>query len=253
MRKLSCIVGGVSLCLALNVYAGAESHGTEAHWGYEGEHGPAHWAEMKTEFKQCQAGLEQSPVDIGDAAKGDLAKIEFNYKPAPIKVLNNGHTIQVNYSGDSSIKIGSQVYKLVQFHFHSPSENTVKKKAYDMELHLVHKNDQGELAVVGVLMQGGGANKTLEPVWANIPKEINKETTLTAQINAADLLPAKKSGFYHFKGSLTTPPCSEGVQWFVMKEPTSVSAEQVKSFVAAVGNNARPVQALNQRSVVASE
>ena len=121
-----------------------------------------------------------------------------------------------------------------------------------MELHLVHKNDKGELAVVGVLMQNGAANKTLDPVWANMPKEINQDATLTAQINAADLLPAKRS-FYHFKGSLTTPPCSEGVQWFVMKEPATVSAAQVKSFVAAVGTNARPVQALNQRSVVTSE
>ncbi|MBI3774536.1 MAG: carbonic anhydrase [Gammaproteobacteria bacterium] len=252
MRYMSSVVGLASLCMALNVYAGAEGHGKEVHWGYEGEHGPAHWAEMKAEFKQCDAGLEQSPVDLGDATKGDLAKIEFSYQPSAVKVLNNGHTVQVNYSGDSSIKIGAQVYKLVQFHFHSPSENTVKKKPFDMELHLVHKNDKGELAVVGVFMQGGTANQTLEPVWANIPKEINKEATLTAQINVAELLPAKRS-FYHFKGSLTTPPCSEGVQWFVMKEPTTVSAEQVKSFVAAVGNNARPVQALNQRSVVASE
>ena len=252
MLNISRIMGVASLCLTLNVYAGVEGHGKEAHWGYEGEHGPTHWGDMKPEFKQCEAGLEQSPVDIGDVTKGDLAKIEFNYQPSPIKVLNNGHTIQVNYSGDSSIKIGSQVYKLVQFHFHSPSENTIKKKSFDMELHLVHKNDKGELAVVGVLMQNGAANKTLDPVWANIPKEINKEATLTAQINAADLLPAKRS-FYHFKGSLTTPPCSEGVQWFVMKEPATVSAAQVKSFVAAVGTNARPVQALNQRSVITSE
>ena len=252
MRSILRVVGLASFCLALNVYAGAEGHDKEVHWGYKGEHGPAHWAAIKTEFKQCEVGLEQSPVDIGDASKGDLAKIEFNYQPSPIKLLNNGHTIQVNYSGDSSIKIGSQVYKLVQFHFHSPSENTVKKKPFDMELHLVHKNDKGELAVVGVFMQSGVANKTLDPVWANIPAELNTEFTLAAQINAADLLPAKQS-FYHFKGSLTTPPCSEGVQWFVMKEPTTVSAEQVKSFVAAVGNNARPVQALNQRSVVASE
>ncbi len=252
MRNLARIIGAASLCVTLNVYAGAESHQQEAHWGYEGEHGPTHWAEMKSEFKQCQAGLEQSPVDIGDATKGDLARIEFNYQPSPIKLLNNGHTIQVNYSGDSSIKVGSQVYKLVQFHFHSPSENTVKNKTFDMELHLVHKNDKGELAVVGVFMQGGNDNKTLDAVWANIPKEINKELTLSAQINAAELLPAKQS-FYHFKGSLTTPPCSEGVQWFVMKEPTTVSAAQVKSFIAAVGNNARPVQALNQRSVVTSD
>lgn len=252
MQKMSRVVAVASMCVTLNVYAGAEGQGKEAHWGYEGEHGPAHWGEMKAEYKQCQAGLEQSPVDIGDATKSDLAKIEFNYKPSPIKIVNNGHTIQVNYSGDSTIKVGSQVYKLVQFHFHSPSENTVKKKAYDMELHLVHKNDQGELAVVGVLMQDGAANKTLDPVWANLPKEINKEAVLTAQINAADLLPAKQA-FYHFKGSLTTPPCSEGVQWFVMKDPTTVSSQQVKTFVATVGNNARPVQALNQRAVVASE
>jgi carbonic anhydrase len=247
MRSVLRLTGLAATCLAFNVFAGSG-----AHWGYEGEHGPEHWGHMKSEFAACASGKEQSPVDISDAAKGDLVKINFNYQATPARVVNNGHTVQVNSGGENSIKIGSQTYKLVQFHFHSPSENTINKKPYDMELHLVHRNDKGELAVVGVMMQGGAANKSLEPVWANVPKDINKEVALSAAINPADLLPARKA-FYHFKGSLTTPPCSEGVNWFVMKEPVTVSAAQVQTFVTMVGHNARPVQALNKRTVAASE
>lgn len=246
MHQASRVIGFVSACLAFNVYAGSEGH-----WGYDGEHGPDHWGKMKSEFATCATGQEQSPIDITSATKGDLVKIDFNYKASPVKVLNNGHTIQVNYGGDNTIKVGSQSYKLLQFHFHSPSENTINKKSYEMEVHLVHKNDKGELAVIGVMMQAGGANKTLDPIWAAIPKEVNKEAALTAQINPADLLPATQQ-FYHFKGSLTTPPCSEGVNWFVLKDAISVSADQVKTFVSTVGQNARPVQALNKRTVVTS-
>ncbi len=206
---------------------------------------------MKPEFATCASGQEQSPIDISSANKGDLVKIDFNYKASPVKVLNNGHTIQVNFGAENTIKIGSQTYKLLQFHFHSPSENTINKKAYDMEAHFVHKNDKGELAVIGVMMQAGEANKIVDSVWAAIPKEINKEEALTAQINPSDLMPATKQ-FYHFKGSLTTPPCSEGVNWFVLKDAINVSADQVKAFVATVGQNARPVQALNKRSVATS-
>lgn len=252
MRKTSLALGVASLCVALNVSAGSDGHGKDAHWGYAGEGGPDKWGHMKSEFATCSAGKEQSPIDIGDAAKGDLVKIDFNYKASAAKVLNNGHTIQVNLDAGNSIKIGSQTFSLLQYHFHSPSENTINKKPYDMEVHLVHKNDKGELAVVGVMMQAGGSSKALEPVWSNIPKEANKEVAMTTQFNPADLLPAKQS-FYHFKGSLTTPPCSEGVNWFVMKDAINVSADQVKAFVATVGNNARPVQALNTRKVAASD
>ncbi len=246
MHHASRIIAIATACAAFNAYASGD-----AHWGYAGEHGPDHWAQMKSEFATCASGQEQSPIDITSATKSDLVKIKFDYKSSPVKVLNNGHTVQVNYGGDNTITIGSQTYKLLQFHFHSPSENTINKKSYDMEAHLVHKNDKGELAVVGVMMQAGGANKTLEPIWAAIPKEVNKEVALTAEINPADLLPATQE-FYHFKGSLTTPPCSEGVNWFVMRDATTVSTDQVKAFVATVGQNARPVQALNKRSVLSS-
>lgn len=246
MHHASRVIGFASACLALNVYAGSEGH-----WGYTGEHGPDQWGKIKSEFATCANGQEQSPIDITSATKGNLVKIDFNYKASPVKVVNNGHTIQVNYAGDNTIKIGSQSYKLLQFHFHSPSENTINKKSYEMEVHLVHKNDKGELAVVGVMMQAGDSNKALDPVWAAIPKETNKEAALTAQINPADLLPATQQ-FYHFKGSLTTPPCSEGVNWFVLKDAITVSADQVKTFVSTVGQNARPVQALNKRTVATS-
>lgn len=246
MRHASYAVGLLAASLSFTALAGAEGH-----WGYTGEHGPEHWGHMKKEFATCASGKEQSPIDIGDAAKGDLVKIDFNYKATAAKVLNNGHTIQVNFEPGNTIKIGSQTYNLLQYHFHSPSENTIQKKAYDMEVHLVHRNDNGELAVVGVMMQAGNSNAALEPVWTATPKEANKEVALTAQVNPGDLLPATQS-FYHFKGSLTTPPCSEGVNWFVMKDPITVSADQVKAFVATVGHNARPVQALNTRKVTAS-
>ncbi|NOX42581.1 MAG: carbonic anhydrase family protein [Gammaproteobacteria bacterium] len=234
------------MCFALN--AVASPPGDSANWGYEGSTGPDHWAAMKQEFAVCSEGKRQSPINIDRSVSADLGTIEFNYNDTKIEVVNNGHTIQVNNSADSSIKIGAGKFELLQFHFHSPSENTVGNKPFDMEMHLVHKNDQGELAVVGVFLKTGGANNQLSKFWKEMPKSKDKKM-LTASINPKDLLPANKS-FYHFKGSLTTPPCSEGVSWFVMKDAVDVSKDQVKEFLAIVGNNARPVQADNGRFVL---
>ena len=247
MKVMYTLFAVVIMAVMSASYAGS---GT-AHWTYDGHAGPEHWGRLAKEFGTCEVGTQQSPVNIEQSITADLAQITFDYQSAPIKVVNNGHTIQVNYSGDSKITIGSKAYKLLQFHFHSPSENRIGGKPFDMEVHLVHKNDAGELAVIGVLMQAGTENSVLAPLWQAMPEEVNKERVLTAQINAADLLPERRQ-FYHFKGSLTTPPCTEGVDWFVMKDATSLSTSQVQKFVGMVGHNARPVQAANHRFILST-
>lgn len=244
MKTMKYLLLAAPVALCANVYAGSQGH-----WGYEGKEGPQNWGKLSKEFTTCDAGMRQSPVNIDESIAADLARITFNYAAAPVKVVNNGHTIQVNSDGKSSIKLGSNTYKLLQYHFHSPSENKIGNKPFDMEMHLVHQNEAGELAVVGVMLKAGGDNDTLAPIWKAMPKEVNKEKTLTAKVNAEDILP-KKQQFYHFKGSLTTPPCSEGVEWFVMKEPVQVSKKQVEKFVALIGHNARPIQAANGRFIL---
>ncbi|MDH5326029.1 MAG: carbonic anhydrase family protein [Gammaproteobacteria bacterium] len=218
------------------------------HWGYGGSGGPDNWGSMKAEYAECSSGKRQSPIDINHALSAKLSSIKFNYQPSLVEVLNNGHTIQVNNNAASSIKVGTEQYDLLQFHFHSPSENTVGNKPYDMEMHLVHKNKAGELAVVGVFLKAGSNNKQLDKFWGDMPQHQDRKM-LKASLNPKHLLPANKS-FYHFKGSLTTPPCSEGVNWFVMKNPVQVSKQQIKQFLSIVGENARPVQAANGRFVL---
>ncbi len=242
MKKIKAVMLVAPMCFALNAVAGSEP------WGYEGRSGPDHWASIKGEFSTCGVGKRQSPINIDSSAGTDLGSIEFNYNDTKIEIVNNGHTIQVNNSAKSFIKIGARKFDLLQFHFHSPSENTVANKPFDMEMHLVHKNDQGELAVVGVFLKAGGTNGQLSKFWKDMPASVSKKA-LTAKINPKDLLPANKA-FYHFNGSLTTPPCSEGVNWYVLKDPVEVSKDQVGKFLAVIGNNARPVQASNGRFVL---
>ncbi len=229
--------------------ATASGHGP--HWGYSGAEGPAKWGGLSPEFATCAAGAQQSPIDISKAVEVKLGPIEFDYKAAPLAIINNGHTIQVNCPPGSGVRIAGKVYKLLQFHFHSPSENTSHGKPYAMEAHLVHKNDAGELAVVGVWLKSGQINRLLSTLWANIPGQVNIEQKHpSVSVNPLELLPPDGS-YYHFPGSLTTPPCTEGAQWYVMQNPIEVSQPQVDQFVAALGgHNARPTNPLNGRSVV---
>ncbi|MCP4688107.1 MAG: hypothetical protein GY859_08660, partial [Desulfobacterales bacterium] len=173
----------------------------------------------------------------------------FDYRDSPLKIINNGHTVQVNMASGSHMQVGDHIYKLLQFHFHSPSENTWRGSPFAMEVHLVHKDDQGRLAVVGVFMERGRENPFIQTLWNNLPAGVGHEKTGGhVSVNAGELLPANGS-YYHFTGSLTTPPCTEGVRWFVMKSPIQASAAQVERFVALIGHNARPTQPLNGRSV----
>jgi carbonic anhydrase len=226
----------------------------EVHWGYQGEGAPANWGELKPEFALCAKGLTQSPIDIEKTYKTQLDKIEFAYKETPLKIINNGHSVQVNYDPGSFVTIDGQKFELVQFHFHAPSEHTVKGAFYDMELHLVHKNDRGELAVVGVFMKKGKDNKVIQVLWDNLPKELNKENAVEGlSVNVSGLLP-KDTKYYHYYGSLTTPPCSEGVNWSVVKTPIEVSEAQIERFRKALGfDNNRPVLPVNKRFVLESQ
>ena len=222
---------------------------TGAHWEYEGKEGPEHWGELSKDYAACSLGQKQSPINITGATREKLPAIDFNYQPSPLKIINNGHTVQANYADGSGIKIGNDVYKLVQFHVHSPSEEQIQGKSYDMVVHLVHKNDAGQLAVVGVLFEKGKENVALAPFVAEIPKQAGPEQTVAGvTVDAARLLPANKS-YYTFEGSLTTPPCSEGVRWMVLKSPVQVSAAQLAAIKAVVHHNARPVQPLHGRVV----
>ena len=238
--------------------AGAASFGAEEthHFSYSGATGPAKWGSLEPDYSACALGKTQSPIDIKeDAAKpADLPPIRFDYKPASLKMIDNGHTIEINYEPGSFITVGDKRYELLRFHFHKPSEEKINGKSADMVAHLVHRSADGQLAVVAVLLQSGPINPLIRTLWAHLPhlKEKGTETVFdTVSINAADLLPQDR-GYYTYGGSLTTPPCSEGVTWFVLKGRTSISADEIARFARLYPMNARPVQALNGREIEVS-
>jgi len=231
----------------------AAQHTSGAHWQYEGADGPGHWGELDKSYKKCSAGKQQSPIDIRDAKSADLPPIVFSYRSSPLKLIDNGHTVQVTYAPGSFITVGGQRYELQQFHFHHPSEEKVSGKSYPMVAHLVHKNSAGQLAVVAVLFSKGTANSLVDKLWRYLPVTQGKEVApLNEVINVTDLLPSSH-GYYTFTGSLTTPPCSEGVTWFVLKAPSQVSAGEVLTFAHRYPHNARPVQPLDGRVIRQSQ
>ncbi len=231
--------------------APTDAHGGEVHWSYEGETGPQAWGKLKPEFNICAIGKRQSPINIEDSATlhGPAEPLQFNYNPSTGTVVNNGHTIQVDVQGDNTLTVRGMVYKLLQFHFHTPSEEQVNYRNAAMVTHLVHKSSDGQLAVVAVLMDPGVANALINKVWTYMPLDANDQVRLPSDIiNINELLP-KDQRYYQFIGSLTTPPCTEGVLWMVLKTPTPVSREQIRLFQQLYPNNARPVQPVNGRPV----
>lgn len=220
-------------------------------WTYEGPRGSQHWAELDSQYAAC-SGKQQSPIDIRDTQKADLPALRFDYKPALIPyVTNNGATIRVNYgapgSGDFLI-VGDARYQLTQFHFHRPSEERIRGRAYDMVLHLMHQSSDGRVAGVAVLLKVGGANATIEKLWAHMPKSEGDQEAAGLQINPAEMLPGS-FGYYTYMGSQTAPPCHEGVQWFVLKTPVSISAQQIAEFAKLYPHDVRAPQPLNGRVV----
>ena len=250
LRSLGCCTVIVFIMAPLPLRAEGEHH-----WSYSGDTGPARWAALESDYSACKLGKLQSPIDLRDnvVKKGALPAIAFDYKPSALRIIDNGHTIQMNYAPGSFIAVQGKRYELVQFHFHKPSEEKINGKSADMVAHLVHKNADGNLAVVAVLLKTGQANKLVETLWKNLPPEKERETAVEGvQVNAADLLPAKKAGYYTFTGSLTTPPCSEGVTWFVLKTPGYISSTELARFAQLYPMNARPTQPLNGREIRAT-
>lgn len=245
-RASTLVCAGVLLCLTPANSQQAHS----AHWSYEGEEGPQKWAELDPAFGTCGSGREQSPIDIRQPTPAELPSLKFDYSSAPLDIVNNGHTIQMNYPPGSTLTVGDKSYTLKQFHFHHPSEEHVDGRGFELVAHLVHADESGRLAVVAVLFQIGPANTLLDSVWSRMPSETGNNVQFSAiTLNAKDLLPANR-GYYTFRGSLTTPPCSEGVRWFVLKQPASLSRDQAKAFAKIFPNNARPVQPTNEREVL---
>jgi carbonic anhydrase len=218
------------------------------HWDYSGAGGPQDWGRMNPEFAKCSSGTRQSPIDIRDGIKVELDPVQFDYKPSAFKVIDNGHTVQVNVANGNWIDVMGQRYQLVQFHFHRPSEERIDGKPFDMVVHLVHKSLEGRLAVVAVLLERGSAQPVVQSVWNNLPLEKGDEVPARAPIDMNQLLPAER-GYFTYMGSLTTPPCSEGVLWMVMKQPVSVSPEQIGIFARLYPMNARPIQSVSGRLI----
>jgi carbonic anhydrase len=241
----------VSVALLGLSCAWAADHGAP-HWDYTGKAGADHWGEVHADFATCKLGAEQSPIDIQATQKAKLPAIGFAYAAGAAEVLNNGHTIQVNLKAGGTVQLESGSYQLLQFHFHTPSEEKINGKAYPLVAHFVHRNAAGQLAVVGVLFQEGQENAALAPVFAAMPMQAGKTAALTGEFQPAAVLP-KEQGYYAFSGSLTTPPCSEGVRWQVLKQPVEVSKAQLAAFQKLYPMNARPVQPLGNRVVRVSE
>jgi carbonic anhydrase len=257
------------LLLALTGPGLAQPH----HFGYTGDTAPAKWGALNPEWRACAEGRNQSPIDLGGFVDAKLPRLDLTYSSVGVAILNNGHAIQVNYAKGSqlhadghvhapyasmvhyapgsSLKHDGRTFELKQFHFHAPSEHTLNGKSFPMEMHLVHADADGHLAVVGVLMAEGPAdNPVVAKLWAQMPVKAGDKSSLEAKVNVADLLPKSKD-YYRYSGSLTTPPCSEGVRWYVLKQSIPVSKRQIEAFRKAVGSaNNRPPQPVNARAVL---
>jgi carbonic anhydrase len=253
MRIGHHLLPAVICCTLPLVGLARAQHHPEHAWDYSDTLGPSHWGDLKPEFATCKTGHRQSPIDIRNPQPVDLPPITFDYKPSTLHIIDNGHTIMVNYQPGSSISVGGKKYDLKQFHFHRPSEEKINGKGYAMVVHLVHADQDGKLAVVAVLLEEGKDNPLVRELWNDLPKEKEKEEFLNnVEIDATRILPADR-GYYTFSGSLTTPPCSEDVTWFVLKTPVTVSAAEIEQFSKLYRNDARPTQPLYNRVVLESK
>jgi carbonic anhydrase len=231
--------------------AAQEAH--PPHWAYSGPEGSLHWGTLDASYAECSLGHKQSPIDITHAQPSDLPSLKLDYKAVPLNIIDNGHTIQVNYAPGSTLTVGDKTYTLKQFHFHHPSEEHVNGKGFPLVAHLVHADADGNLAVIAVLFEQGNSNPLIETLWRSIPSEKEKAMDIPAvSIQVKDMLP-KALGYFTYAGSLTTPPCSEGVTWYVLTSHVTVSPEQVAAFSKIYPMNARPIQPTNGREILRSK
>ena len=237
----------VAIMLAVS---GAVHAGQGTHWGYSGDQGPTHWGKLDPEFSACSEGKNQSPINLTGFIEADLKPIGIDYEAGGKEIINNGHTIQVNYTPGSKLTVDGHEFELKQYHFHAPSENHINGQSYPMEAHLVHADETGNLAVIAVLFVEGKANQSIAKAWSHMPGQAGGKGSLPSAVSAEGILPSNRD-YYRFNGSLTTPPCSEGVWWIVMKETVTASKEQIEKFVQVMDHpNNRPIQPANARPVL---
>ena len=235
--------GALVLLLAFSGTGWAQSPATGAHdsWSYHGATGPANWGHLKKAYAVCSNGREQSPIDLPATTSSHLPALRLDYRAATARIVNNGHTVQANFSGSERLFVGDDVYRLTQLHYHSPSEHEVNGVASPLEVHLVHADAKGHLAVVGVLFDEGKVpNAAIAALLAGVGASHSLDPAL--------LLPADHA-YVTYAGSLTTPPCSEGVRWLVMEQHVTASAAQIAALRKIIADNARPIQPLNGRAV----
>jgi carbonic anhydrase len=241
-------IAGFTLC-PLCAKAGFAAEG--AHWSYEGPTGPNKWDGLDAASKVCGLGDQQSPINIGETIAAQLPSLEIAWSKKVETIVHNGHTIQLQPAAGGTLKINDQSYKLVQFHFHHPSEHRIGGKSLPMEVHFVHGNATGALAVIGVLMTSGGMNPAFSKIAANMPRKAGPAIAADPAIDPAGLLPATRN-YYNYEGSLTTPPCSQTVKWILLTEPLAVAEADIAAFAKLFPLNARPIQKINRRFVLRS-
>jgi carbonic anhydrase len=240
-------LAGLALC-PICAPAGFAAEG--AHWGYEGEQGPSHWGDLDVASKACSIGSQQSPIDIRSSITARLPPLQIAWPKKPNMIVNNGHTIQVNADPGNTLTVGKDKYDLLQYHFHHPSEHLIGGKNFPMEVHFVHRNAAGNLAVVGALMTAGRANAAFNKIVAAMPAKEGPAIKMAAA-DPNQMLPAKRS-YYQYSGSLTTPPCSEVVNWLLLREPIQVARADIDAFGKLFPMNARPAQKEHRRFVLSS-
>jgi len=242
----------LSLAIVINVQVamvGTVFAAENEHWSYSGETGPDNWAQLSPDFAACGNGSSQSPIDIVGATAADLDTLELDFGARATSIVNNGHTLQVDVASGSWLHEGDDEYQLIQFHFHSPSEHQIAGELFPLEAHFVHRNEQGDLAVIGVVFRAGEWNDDLAKLGAVAPTVIDQPVPLNKDLSDFELYTNHES-YYRYSGSLTTPPCTEGVRWFVLKAVGHIAPEQAATFVELIGNDARGPQPLNARIIL---
>jgi carbonate dehydratase len=247
---LTVLVVVAVFCISTFLTLKGDSQDREAHWSYSGSTSPEHWGDLSDDYKAAKDGKEQSPINITGAKDVDLPSLQLNSKNSKAEVENNGHTIEVKLKNKkNTLKFNGKTYTLEQFHFHAPSENQIDGKTYPLEGHFVYTTKDKKITVVSILYQYGKENKTLKQVWKKMPQKAETKKNLSQPVAISQLFP-KDLDYYNFEGSLTTPPCTEGVNWIVFKKQENISKAQVKKFSKTLGfNNNRPIQKLNGREI----
>lgn len=240
------LILGIVLATSFSAIAAEQS----VHWGYEGQENPERWGQLSPEFALCETGKNQSPINIQGALKTHSIKPVLNFQQGKQEIINNGHTIQINVSEGNNLRLDDDTFALQQFHFHAPGENEIDGKQFPLEAHLVYKNKEGSLVVLALMFQKGKANPQLDKAWQQMPDKVVKTAILTQPVDIHALLP-ENVGVYRFSGSLTTPPCSEGVTWLVLEKSVTASADQISKFHLVLKHaNNRPLQPLNGRVII---